>query len=119
MATAKKPQDSELSSQLAMIEGQRTSAVSGMQALGTAQDSNISNIYNTLRGGLQQGAQNTEAIYNRGGQNIRSAYDMGGAQAGAANAGAMSQITDNASRLGMDERALADICRAPALAAPA
>ncbi len=109
MAARKPPQDSELSSQLAMIEGQRTSAIGGMQALGTAQDSNISNIYGTLRGGLQQGAQNTEAVYARGGQNVRSAYEMGGAQAGAASAGAMSQITDSASRLGMDERALAEV----------
>lgn len=103
------PQDTELSSALKMIESNRTSQVGGIQGLGTAQDSNISSIYNNLRGGLQQGVQDTQAIYSRGGQNIKSAYDMGGAQAGAANAGAMSQIGDNASRLGMDPRALAEV----------
>lgn len=101
--------DSGLASQLAMINKNQTSQVGGIQALGSAQDTNISNIYNNLRGGLQQGVTNTQAIYDRGGQNVRSAYDMGGAQAGAANAGAMSQIADNATRLGMDPRALAEV----------
>lgn len=105
---ATKPKD-QLASALGMIETTRASQVGGIQALGTAQDSNISSIYNTLQGGLQQGARNTQAIYDRGGQNVRNAYGLGGQQAGAANAGAMSQISDNSSRLGMDPRALAEV----------
>lgn len=102
-------QDGELQSALQMIEGIRSSQVGGIQALGSQQDANIANIYSTLQGGLEQGAQNTQAIYDRGIGNVQSAYGMGGAQAGAANYTAMSQIAGNAGRMGMDQGALAEV----------
>ncbi len=107
---ATKPKyDQELTSALQMIEGIRSSQVGGIQALGSAQDTNISNIYNTLKGGLQEGVKTTEGIYDRGGQNVRNAYALGGDQASAANYSAVERISGNAGRMGMDPRALAEV----------
>ena len=101
--------DQELVNSINMIEGIRNSQVQGIQSLGTAQNSNIQQIYGTLRGGLEQGAQTTQGIYDRGSKNIESAYGLGGRQSQAAHLGALSQIQGNASRLGMDERALGEV----------
>lgn len=113
MATKTKPKppqgDQELISSINMIEGIRNSQVQGIQSLGNAQNANIQQIYGTLRGGLEQGAQTTQGIYDRGARNIQSAYGLGGRQSQAASLGAISQIADNAGRLGMDERALGEV----------
>ena len=101
--------DQELINSINMIEGIRNSQVQGIQSLGAAQNANIQQIYGTLRGGLEQGANVTERIYQRGGQNIKNAYGLGGQQSQAAHVGALSQIQSNASRLGMDERALGEV----------
>lgn len=101
--------DEELTSALKMIEGIRSSQTAGLQAIGSSQDSNIQQIYGNLQQGLGQGAQAIQGVYDRGVQNVQSAYGLGGQQANAASAGAMAQIGDNANRLGMDPRALAEV----------
>lgn len=107
---ATKPKyDQELESALKMIEGIRSSQTGGIQALGTEQTSNISNVYNTLRGGLNEGASAIQGIYDRGGQNVRNAYGMGGAQSAAANMAGMDRISGNASRMGMDQSAISSV----------
>lgn len=68
-------------------------------------DAKIQDIYNALRGDLQQGQQVTQGILDRGQQQVGSAYDQAASAATAAQGTAMGTLAAEAKRLGI-ERAL-------------
>jgi hypothetical protein len=101
--------DLDLDKGFAQIEAERLAQVQGAERFGQDMDARLQAIYGQLTGALQQGARTTGTIYDNASQQVRSAYEGAGATSAAGAQQVQSRLAERAGRLGLDQRALAEV----------
>lgn len=101
--------DLDLQQGMAAIERERLGQQQGMERFGSDMDTRLQGIYGQLIGAQQQGVGTTQGIYNQGTAGIANAYQGGGDAASGAAAQVQQSLRDMAQKLGLDERAVAEV----------